>query len=67
MRLYSEMRENDVFFHPDFQVQRICMKQRLHIAYAIVYTQYIIQPLYCQIGNTISLLLNFVNFDVLEA
>ncbi len=46
---------------------RICMRQHLHIAFAIAYAQYTIQPFYCQIGNNISLLLNFDNLGVLEA
>ncbi len=47
--------------------ERICMRQLLHFAFAIVYTQCTIQPFYCQIGNNISLLLNFVYLGVLVA
>ncbi len=48
-------------------LKRICMRQLLHNAFAIGYTQYTIQSFYCQIGNNISLLLNSVNLGVLEA
>ncbi len=43
------------------------MRQLLHVAFAIAYTQYTIQPFYYQIGNDISLLLNFDNIGVLLA
>ena len=42
------------------------MMQRLHIAFAITYTQYTIQPFYRQIGNNISLPLNLANLAALE-
>ena len=45
------------------------LSRRLHIPFSIAYTstQYTIQLFYCQIGNSISLLLNFINLGVLEA